>query len=87
MGNRVKGVLYFNVDPTALMRLDNFEGEYYERSEVSVQTESNTIVSAMTYIIKPQYRQLMTGTAWSYEEFLHTGKRQFEMHYVGFAKI
>lgn len=85
--NRVKGVLYFDIAPEALMRLDTFEGEYYERKEVTVQTEALGLVKAMAYIIKPQYKHLMTGTAWSFEDFLHTGKRQFEMQYEGFGKI
>ncbi|WP_256374273.1 gamma-glutamylcyclotransferase family protein [Desulforhopalus sp. IMCC35007] len=86
-GNRVKGVLYLNLDHLALSRLDSFEGEYYERKEVSVLTESCGQVLAMAYIIKPQFRHLMTGTPWNYEQFLHTGKRQFEMNYLGFTRI
>ena len=83
----VEGVLYFDVNQSALARLDSFEGEYYQRNEITVICSPQTEISATTYIIKPQYNHLLTGKTWSFDDFLLHGKKEFEANYVGFKKI
>ncbi len=82
----VEGVLYLHLPEEAMLRLDQFEGEQYSREEVPVITQQGSC-RAMTYIIKPQYRHLLTGEPWSFEDFLATGKAEFLNHYQGFQKI
>lgn len=86
-GERVSGVVYFDLNTRALEKLDAFEGEYYERKDVDVQCSGTTPTKAMAYIIKPEYRKILTGTPWSFEDFLQRGKKEFETHYIGFTHI
>lgn len=86
VGQRVEGVLYFNLNHEALIKLDSFEGEYYERQEITVHCSQGEI-GATAYIIKPQYHHLLTGNLWNYEDFLRNGKKEFETNYVGFTQI
>jgi gamma-glutamylcyclotransferase (GGCT)/AIG2-like uncharacterized protein YtfP len=83
----VPGILYFNLSSQALERLDAFEGELYLRENVQVMTEHRVFVSAMTYVIKPQHRDILTDKAWSYNEFLAVGKAKFEETYFGFDEF
>lgn len=43
------GILYTDVSPQAMQRLDQFEGRFYERVPVSVATESGQSEEAWTY--------------------------------------
>lgn len=81
---KVLGVLYVNLTAVALHRLDLFEGEMYQRQEVEVVTETNRLTPAMTYVIKPQYRHLLSDKEWDFSEFLSAGKEKFEKSYIGF---
>ena len=83
----VPGVLYFDLPAEAIHRLDAFEGEMYQRQDIHVITEKNDQVSAMTYVIKPQYKHFLTNQEWSFTEFLATGKPKFEETYFGFQEI
>ncbi len=86
-GARVSGVLYQNLPTEAIKRLDAFEGEMYQREEVEIITENNRSVIAMTYVIKPHYRTLLTNEEWSFADFLSSGKKKFEKTYFGFQEI
>lgn len=83
----VEGVLYFDVCESAIAKLDTFEGEYYERNEITVLCSSEGEIAATAYIIKAQYNHLLTGKSWSYDNFLRHGKEEFEANYFGFNKI
>lgn len=86
-GAEVEGVLYFDLPPRAIDRLDSFEGEQYSRQEVQVMTAQLVPYTAMTYVIKPEHCYLLTGKPWSYEHFLAVGKTKFLEAYLGFRKI
>lgn len=83
-GTMVTGVLYLNLSSEAIQRLDVFEGELYQRHFVEVVTEHQGAIEAMTYVIKPQYRDLLTDEEWSFDYFLAVGKKRFEETYFGF---
>ncbi len=85
-GAEVEGILYLDLAPTAIERLDTFEGAQYSRQEVQVMTQHGPCF-AMSYVIKPEYSDLLTGEAWSYAHFLAVGKAKFLEAYVGFCKI
>jgi len=80
----VEGVVYFNITPAALQRLDYFEGEMYERHEVNIIHKDNTTTHAQTYVIRPEYEHHLSNQDWSYDEFLQSCKSQFEGGYFGF---
>ncbi len=83
----VAGLLYLGLTAEALDRLDIFEGEMYQRQEVALLTENNPRTKAMTYVIKPEYRHLLTDKEWNFSEFLSTGKEKFEKSYFGFLQF
>ncbi len=83
-GARVHGVLYLNLSAEAIERLDTFEGDLYKREEIEVITQTHSSVTAMTYVIKPQYIELLTNEEWSFSDFLSFGKKKFEDSYLGF---
>jgi gamma-glutamylcyclotransferase (GGCT)/AIG2-like uncharacterized protein YtfP len=83
----VEGVLYLDLSAKAMQRLDNFEGEQYARQEVQVMTQLYGLYTAMAYVIKPEYTDLLTGETWDYERFLAVGKSEFLKTYIGFRKI
>ncbi len=86
-GSEVEGVLYFDLPPKAIERLDIFEGVQYSRQDVLVMTAQLTQYAAMTYVIKPEYCYLLTDNPWNYELFLTIGKSKFLETYLGFRKI
>lgn len=86
-GKSVTGVVYTGLGAEAIRRLDNFEGEYYERKALSVKREGHGVIAAYGYVVKPQYRHILTGTPWSFDEFLRHGKQKFIDDYVGFDTI
>ncbi|MFH0784889.1 MAG: gamma-glutamylcyclotransferase family protein [Pseudomonadota bacterium] len=86
-GAEVAGVLYLNLPPEAMERLDSFEGEQYCRQEVQLVTEHFPSVTAMAYVITHENHNLLTGENWSYEHFLAVGKDKFITAYIGFKNI
>lgn len=86
-GAMVPGVLYFDLSTEAIRRLDVFEGELYRREDVEVITGNHGSATAMTYVIKPQYRDLLTDKEWSFTYFLAVGKEKFEASYLGFQEL
>lgn len=88
MGRKVEGVLYLDVSSEAMARLDLFEGEMYSREAVMVQPrEGDKPLSAMVYVIKPEFAHLLTAEEWDFQHFLQHGKRQFEEEYDGFEAL
>lgn len=83
----VQGILYLDVPEAAVQRLDLFEGEMYERRQVMVQTEDGVEKSAMTYVFRPGYHDLLTEIPWDFEEFLVSGKKCFEDGCFGISEI
>lgn len=83
----VEGVLYHDLPAEAIDRLDTFEGKLYARQAVTVITAEGDPCSAMAYVVKPRYRHLLTGEAWSFAHFLAVGKAEFEKAYFGFRAL
>ena len=85
-GAEVAGILYRDLPPEAMERLDSFEGAQYSRQEVQLVTDTGSCL-AMAYVIKPEYSHLLTEEPWSYADFLAVGKARFLESYIGFRKI
>ncbi len=81
----VEGVLYLDISSGDITRLDQFEGSIYLRQHVQVSTENN-IFAADTYVLRNEYRHLLSNEKWSPEEFEKTGMARFLGSYSGFDR-
>ena len=72
-----EGILYFNVDEPSLERLDIFEGDLYQRTQILVETEGEEILNAETYVIKPEYRGYLSAKEWDVKEFIQKDLETF----------
>lgn len=86
-GGRVEGVLYRGVGPSALSRLDAFEGEMYARCRVEVNPVGGAPVAAWCYIVLPAHEPRLLPGDWDFAAFLAEGKSRFLARYGGFAAI
>jgi len=84
-GSIVEGRVYFDLSEEDLRRLDFFEGEQYERTEVVVECVSDSsAINCCAYLFKPRYHDLLLSEDWSFEEFLQKGLNVFLSSYKGF---
>jgi gamma-glutamylcyclotransferase (GGCT)/AIG2-like uncharacterized protein YtfP len=79
----VEGVLYLDLPASAWPRLDAFEGDEYQRSEVEVELADGRRLAAWTYVFKPEHAARL-GEGVGLQRFLETGKARFEALYMGF---
>ena len=86
-GALVCGVLYYDVPQNVWLRLDDFEGDMYARVTVKVKCSNAKIIDAETYVIRPEFQHLLGRPNWDLDEFIRTGKNQFENTYLGFDEI
>jgi gamma-glutamylcyclotransferase (GGCT)/AIG2-like uncharacterized protein YtfP len=64
----IDGVLWLDVSDAALVRLDRFEGEIYERRIVSVATADGPR-DAQVYLVTPAHHHLLDTAPWDLERF------------------
>jgi gamma-glutamylcyclotransferase (GGCT)/AIG2-like uncharacterized protein YtfP len=84
---RVPGRLYRDVDAAAWARLDAFEGEEYERVEVSVALADGRLETAWVYRFRPAFAERLLPGAWDVDAFEREGHARFTARYVGFAVL
>ncbi|MEF8833859.1 MAG: gamma-glutamylcyclotransferase family protein [Halofilum sp. (in: g-proteobacteria)] len=66
----VEGVLYADITPSERRRIDTFEGEPYRRETVRVRLpEEGTSIEAVTYVIRPRWRTIISAAGWDPDEF------------------
>jgi gamma-glutamylcyclotransferase (GGCT)/AIG2-like uncharacterized protein YtfP len=74
VGNSVEtleGRLYLDVGTEDIVRLDEFEGEFYRREEVMVTQADGNEIKAAIYVLKNRYRYLLSDEAWDLYRFEH----------------
>ncbi len=81
-----EGIIYFDVDELSLERLDEFEGDLYQRTPILVETVGEEILNAETYVIKPEHRNYMSSKGWDVNKFTKTYLETFLESYQGFPK-
>lgn len=86
-GADVLGIVYRDINAKALNRLDLFEGKIYDRSLVEVSLTEEEACQAMAYLLKPEFKHILTNQEWSYDNFLLQGKVKFLQKYTGFQEI
>ena len=64
-GARTVGVLFARVDLRSLALLDRFEGDLYVRREVRVRAGDGRLLAALTYVVAPARRSLLSREPWS----------------------
>lgn len=70
-GSRVNGLVYLNLQPAQLARLDQYEGTLYTRARVSLGLDGDECLEAWTYVLRMRYYHLRSRRPWSLQEFLH----------------
>lgn len=60
----VDGVVYRDVDDESLARIDAFQGNRFERQEVSVEGETGEWVEASAYCLKLRRRKALSAEEW-----------------------
>ena len=84
-GAETEGVLYVDVDALSVRRLDDFEGELYERAEIPAHTLGGESLTAQTYVIKAQYRDRLSSEEWDPRHFEKADLLEFMATYRGFV--
>ena len=79
----VEGVVYYDVAPPDIDRLDEFEGEYYMRKTEPIIAGGRRI-QADVYALRPRFYAIALPRPWDEERFSHQGIRQFMARYRGF---
>jgi gamma-glutamylcyclotransferase (GGCT)/AIG2-like uncharacterized protein YtfP len=68
-GQTTRGVVYRDVDPESVARLDVFESEIYERRLLRVTMPDGRHTFAFTYVLRPRFAHLLSRQLWSPERF------------------
>lgn len=65
-GHSIEGVLYHDITPAALVRIDDFEGELYRRHRVTVLAgPDGHPCEALVYLVRPRWQPLLLPQDWS----------------------
>jgi gamma-glutamylcyclotransferase (GGCT)/AIG2-like uncharacterized protein YtfP len=89
----VPGLVYLDVDPESLVRLDAFEGHEYIRRSVTVFCNDGTSaggreLTADTYIVPTDSAHILTPEPWTAADFLaHGHLAEFLARYSGFNRL
>lgn len=68
LGGRVPGLVYGGLSTSELERLDNYEGELYERRLLPV-LHGSLHVEAYVYVLRADQRHLLSTEAWDLDSF------------------
>lgn len=79
------GLVYLDVAPDSLVRLDRFEGDQYVRRPLRVQCQDGQVRTCQAYVLAPSKLDLLTSDPWRLDEFINgPGLARFSNRYVGF---
>ena len=73
----VRGVLYFHINSSDLALLDQFEGEYYQRTDGDVVLDGGVVMPAAFYCFKEAYAPMLLEQEWNPDEFAAKGMKKF----------
>ena len=85
-GSRVDGILYPDLPPQALKRLDRFEGDLYVRTPVTVVSEGGRWIAAQAYAVADRFVERLSDEEWSFRRFLENDKEAFWAGYPGYGR-
>lgn len=78
---KIQGVVYLDVQPEDILKIDEFEGDYYEKINVLVNHEDSRQIAASAYIVRPEFLHLLTDKEWTVEEFMQDDVVNFVQQY------
>ena len=64
-GQYTWGYVYPYVTTHDLVKLDQYEGDLYNRLVVDINTTDNINMRAWTYVLKQEYSHLLSDDAWN----------------------
>lgn len=73
----VEGILYFHIDSADVVRLDEFEGNLYDRQTVTCIDELQCFHTAEVYVLNCRDLARATGATWDEQWFVSKGLAQF----------
>lgn len=82
----INGLLYLNVNNEDLSRLDEFEGDYYARTAVTLLVHHKPM-SGYVYVLKDQYKNIASSQPWDVIQFQKQGINAFLERYKGFMSV
>lgn len=85
-GGRTRGVVYFDLTPEAVARLDRFEGDFYRRVPVTLKLERGGEIPAEVYAAAREDHPDVSPELWSAEEFERTHLESFLREDPGFRE-
>ena len=86
-GATTNGVLYLDVDPASVARLDAFEGAFYDRVGVEVETAEAGRLTAQVYVVATPHRHRLSSAAWRLDDFRREHLAAFLASYHGFSAL
>jgi gamma-glutamylcyclotransferase (GGCT)/AIG2-like uncharacterized protein YtfP len=85
---RVRGVVYLDVDHASLARLDLFEDDFYVRQSLWVDCADGERRAADAYVVPAENQAALTDERWDRAKFVASGGlEQFVRRYQGFARM
>lgn len=79
----IQGIVYFDVEPADVHRLDYFEGEYYQRISVELNLPQLGKTTADIYIVQQRHQRIISDQAWDPENFQQNVLSEFMTAYEG----
>ena len=84
-GEVARGVVYPALQPAHLVLLDEFEGAFYERVEVTVQADAGAAVRAWVYrAVRPDHPDI-SPECWDAADFARNHLEEFLPRDAGFS--
>lgn len=73
----VTGKVYWGVAEEVMEKLDQFEGDKYERVLVQVTLADGSLAEAYVYAIRNDCRTMLSEDSWDFDRFLQNGLERF----------
>ena len=73
----VTGKVYWGLDEEAMEKLDQFEGDKYERVLVQVTLADGSLEEAYAYAIREDCQKMLSADPWDFDRFLQNGLEKF----------
>jgi gamma-glutamylcyclotransferase (GGCT)/AIG2-like uncharacterized protein YtfP len=84
----VRGVVYLDVDPTSITRLDLFEDDFYRRESLWLSCDDGGRRAADAYVVPEQNRGVLTSETWQADRFVASGGLDtFIRRFEGFGRL
>ena len=77
-----EGTLFSGLSDEDLKVLDAFEGNFYARHSVKVDLQDGRTIAAWVYVIRQEYKDVLSNEPWHLDRFLNEGFRSFMDGYV-----